>query len=129
MADVKSRVLIVEDDDQYRDFLAELLGLSGYHIQTAVNGKDGLVQFENFEPNLVITDLVMPEVEGIEMLQRLRKQKSDVPVIVLSGGNRGDANSYLKAADMLGAIKTFKKPVDNGELLKAVESILLQGAV
>ncbi len=118
-------VLIIEDDDFVQNMLKQTFERAGYQVVTAPNGAVGIQLYEKklylLDPfKVVITDLIMPEMEGIETITRLRKSNPDVKVIAISGGGRNNPEDYLRLAEKLGASRTFTKPVDRDALLKAV---------
>lgn len=115
------RVLIIDDDEVFRAYIQELLEISGYDVVSAANGREGIEAVEEAPPDLVITDLVMPEVEGLEVIRSLRRTNKDLPVIAVSGGNCGFGASYLKIAEKFGATAIFDKPFDVEEFMAVVE--------
>lgn len=117
-------VLIVEDDPQYRKLLKEVLENFGYQVLTTANGKEALRAFQEQPPKLVITDIIMPEKEGIETIRELRKLAPDVKIIAISGGGIGSADIYLKIAKSVGADRTIEKPMVIDELMAAVTALL-----
>lgn len=114
------RILIVDDDALVRDMLDRLLRRAGYDTETAENGARALSLHRKQPADLVITDILMPEKEGIETLMELHRLTPDVPVIAISGGGRIGPESYLSMATLLGAERAFAKPVDTAQLLRAV---------
>lgn len=95
----------------------------GHSVVEAHNGREGLVLFEQARPDLVITDIVMPEKEGLQVLRELRKYQP-LKVIAISGGGRGLASNYLHIAKQLGAAKILEKPFSNEVLLAAINELL-----
>jgi len=116
-----ARLLLIDDDPAVREFLCRVLASAGYFVLEAADGKSGMCQVETGVVDLVITDLVMPEQEGLETLQRLRRQRPELPVIAISGAFGG---SFLKAARMLGAVAAVAKPIEPEMLLKVVHDAL-----
>ena len=112
------RVLLIEDDETARTALGKLLRKEGFDVSVASDGKEGLERFQNDFPSIVITDLRMPNVDGMEVLRRIKQRARDTEVIVISG--HGD---YDVAIDALraGATDYLKKPVNLEDLLLAVE--------
>lgn len=117
-------VLIIEDDEFVQQMLKQTFERAGYEVATASNGNIGLKLYQCKPFDVVITDLIMPEMEGIETISHLRKDNPEVKVIAISGGGRNNPQSYLFIAEKLGAARTFTKPVDRKELLKAVEELI-----
>ena len=119
-----ARILIIDDDDIIRRMLSLMLTKAGYDVLDAADGKEGLKQFRENEIDLVITDLIMPEKEGIEMIMELKNDFPDVKIIAMSGGAQMGPEGYLQLADALGAQRTLKKPIARDDLLGAIEEIL-----
>jgi CheY-like chemotaxis protein len=117
-------VLVVEDDSQYRRLLKEVLENFGYEVLTTANGKEALQVFQEQMPKLVITDIIMPEKEGIETIRELRKLAPNVKIIAVSGGGIGSAGIYLKIAKSVGADRTIEKPMVIDELISTVRELL-----
>lgn len=116
-------VLIIEDDELVMNMLKQTFERAGYDVGTASNGRIGLQLYQCKPYDVVITDLIMPDMEGIETISKLRKGNPDVQVIAISGGGRISPEDYLYLAKKLGAVKTFSKPVDRNELLEAVKEL------
>ncbi len=122
-------VLIIEDDDFVQKMLKQTFERAGYKVATAENGLAGIKLYDSklnlLEPfDVVITDLIMPEMEGIETISKLRKRDPNVKVIAISGGGRNKPEDYLHLARKLGAMRTFTKPVDREALLLAVTELV-----
>ena len=122
---VLKRILIIDDDDQFRAMLREMLERSGYEIVETSDGKEGLQRYKENPTDLVITDLIMPEKKGIETIQELKQDFPDVKIIAVSGGGWVDPVVYLHLAKMLGAQRTFAKPIEREDLLRTVNEILI----
>jgi DNA-binding NtrC family response regulator len=117
-------VLIIEDDDFVKNMLKQTLERAGYEVATASNGRIGIQLYQSNPFDVVITDLIMPDMEGIETITHLRKTNPAVKVIAISGGGRNRPDDYLHLAAKLGAMKTCVKPVDRNALLNAVQSLV-----
>ena len=117
-------ILLIEDDSQTRKLLRRMLDSAGYNVHEAVDGREGVRLFEQEPADLVITDLVMPEQEGIETIRILKQIVPDVKIIAISGGGRIGPENYLSIAEKLGAIQTLKKPIKRKDLLTAVKEVL-----
>jgi len=98
----------------------------GYDVTEASGGEEGIEMFHKNPADLIITDIIMPDKEGIETIMELKKDFPGVRIIAISGGGRIGAEYYLDMAEQLGAVRTFAKPVDLKELLEAVREILNQ---
>jgi DNA-binding response OmpR family regulator len=119
-----ARILVIDDEAVIRDLLLKILEREGYETITATDGKDGIRIFRENPTDLIITDLIMPEKEGIETIMELRRDFKDVKVIAMSGGGKVDPETYLHIAKTIGAIGTIAKPFDLKELLKTVQEFL-----
>ena len=119
----KPTILVVEDDPQFGPYLKELLEGEGYLCLLAANGDIGLRLYREHHPDLVITDLVMPNREGIELIQDLRGIEPGQPIIAISGGWRL-SGTYLGFAAKLGADAVLGKPFTPDELLSTIKGLL-----
>jgi len=117
-------ILIVDDDLQVRKMLRMTLEREGYAVCEAEDGAEALAVYNTQAVDLVITDIVMPEKEGIGLIMELRNQDAETKIIAISGGGRMDPETYLKWAGRLGVKHTFKKPVERQEMLSAVSELL-----
>lgn len=115
-------ILVIEDDASVRVLLAQILEDAGYQTYEAANGREGLEQFRAKPMDLVITDLEMPEMNGLDLILELTRAFLDVKVIAMSG----HSSDELQTARLLGARQTFAKPLDLSMLLRAVQYELLQ---
>lgn len=114
-------VLVVDDDPGVRDVIRSMLESSGYAVLLAENGREAMRLLKSERADLILTDLVMPEQEGIETIKALRRQYPDTKVIAMSGAFGGD---YLRIASYLGAHATLAKPIQMDKLLKLVSETL-----
>jgi two-component system KDP operon response regulator KdpE len=124
MADVRPIVLVVEDEPEIRRFLRATLGLEGYRVVESATGRRGSIDAGTHKPDLAIVDLALPDVDGIEVIRRIREW-SPMPIIVLSA--RVQERSKIDALDA-GADDYVTKPFGVGELLARVRAAL-RGAV
>jgi CheY-like chemotaxis protein len=115
-------ILIIDDDEPTRAFLRQVLEKAGYLVMEASNGQAGLRQFRQTPAALVITDLLMPDQDGLEVTKALHREAPHVKIIVLTGAS--EELDFLDAATILGAHRTMKKPVTKAELLHAVQEEL-----
>ena len=118
------RILIIDDDYLVRDMMERLMRKACYDVETAEDGSRALRLHRDNPVDLVITDIIMPEKEGLETITEFRQSSSGVKIIAISGGGRIGPAGYLKMAKMLGADRTFAKPVDTAQLLSTVEELL-----
>jgi CheY-like chemotaxis protein len=118
------KILIIDDDAIVRQTLTKILGDAGYEVATAEDGLRGMAMFRSEQPDLVITDIIMPEQEGIQTIGEIRAAKPDAKIIAISGGGRIGNTDFLKIAQALGAMAVIPKPFDPDELLALVENCL-----
>ncbi len=117
-------ILVIDDDDGFRYMLSKLLTRAGYSVLDCQDGKKGIALLRQNIVPLVITDLIMPDQEGIETIILLRKEFPGVKIIAMSGGGRGSSDVYLDSAKRLGASQCFAKPFDADVFLEAVKALL-----
>lgn len=120
---IAKKILVIDDEFQITRVLKRSLGAHRYDVRTASDGESGMDLFNDFHPDLVITDLSMPEMTGIEVCRSIRK-KSDVPIIVLSV--KGEEQTKVEALDA-GADDYITKPFGMNELLARVRASLRRG--
>ena len=121
-----ARILIVEDNTQLRQMLRMTLERAGYETAEAADGDEAIEMTRKSRYDVVITDIVMPEKDGLEMIRVLREDNPDTKIIAISGSGRVAPTIYLGAAKGLGAQRTFNKPLEREELLAAVRELLEQ---
>ncbi len=119
-----AKIMIVDDHEEYRRMLNRMLTQEGYDVVEAANGKIATNLYDSNQIDLVITDIFMPEKEGIETVLDLQKINSNVKIIAISGGGTGKDLSFLNHVLDFGASKTFEKPFDREELLSAIKDLL-----
>lgn len=122
-----AEILIVDDDVDIRTFIATALRGAGHHVMEASDGREGLRILGSQPLQLVITDLLMPEMDGLELLRTLRKTFPTLPAIAVSGGSP-HSSIYLSTANHLGAVRILHKPFLLTSLLEAVEGVLARRA-
>ncbi len=115
----KFRVLVIDDDERILNFLRVKLKASGYDVATAAGGREGLEQVQGQEPDLVVLDVIMPGLDGLEVLRELRSF-STVPVVILTA--RGDDRDRIRGLRM-GADDYLPKPFNPDELVARVEAV------
>ena len=118
------KILIIDDDEQMRNLLCRAMEYAGFEADVASDGRKGLRLFEEGHYDLVITDLIMPEQEGMETITFLRRNHPDIKIIAISGGGRIGPETYLPAAKELGADEAFAKPFPIDDLINAVKRLL-----
>ena len=120
-----ARILIIEDDDKFRTMVRKMLEKAGYNdIEEAANGNIGVKLFRQRPFDLVITDIIMPDKEGLEMITELFRDYPGIKIIAMSGGGRIGPKGYLEVAKHLGASRTLVKPFKHADLIDAVQELL-----
>jgi DNA-binding response OmpR family regulator len=118
------KILVIEDDSSFRSVLLQMLEKAGYEVETAEDGNHALEISERFRPDLVLTDIVMPDKEGLETIQELLDRNPGLSIVAMSGGGKYGPDSYLPLARRLGAKACLQKPFMRNELLTTIECIL-----
>ena len=121
---MKNKILLIDDDEQFREMLAELLKRNGYDVIETSDGTNANSLYREHQPKLVITDVIMPEKEGIETIIDLKREFNDINIIAISGGGRTNALDNLRSARLLGAKITLEKPFDNKEILNIIKNLI-----
>ena len=119
-----ARILLIDDEADFRSTIRRMLERAGHEVVDAENGRDGLAKLEQQACDLVLTDIIMPDMEGLETVQRVRKRAPELPIIAMSGGGRVSAMRPLAVASLLGAVRSLDKPFGRAELLGAVDEAL-----
>jgi len=117
-------ILVIDDEDLVRFTLRELLESAGYSVIGAADGIHGLEAARRHNVDLVVTDIIMPRREGVETIAELRKWRSGIPVIAISGGNVDGAIPFSDSAHQAGADAGIAKPFTGDQLLDCVASLL-----
>lgn len=129
-----TKILVIDDEKDIRDVLKKLLQREGYDVMVAQDGLDGLSAFREQQPDIIITDIVMPEKDGVNVIKDIRNEFPEIKIIAISGGGKLDplqyqpesisTTVYLAAADSAGANLTLTKPFNKEQLLKAIRQLL-----
>lgn len=119
-----ARILVIDDDEDIRCLLRQRLQGSGHSVAEAENGRVGLDRLADFHPDLVVTDLLMPVMEGIETIQRLKKAAPALRIVAMSGGGRNPGAAYLTLAQKMGASAVLAKPFSGEEFDLTVAALL-----
>jgi DNA-binding response OmpR family regulator len=116
------RVLLAEDHDSLRHLFAQVLKRNGFEVREAANGREALESLGDFEPDVVVTDLMMPEIDGIELMHRLRAMplRAETPVVIMTAAATDEARSE---AIRFGAVDFLAKPFDSRTLLERVSHL------
>ena len=120
-----ARILVIDDDNAFREMLCEMLKNEGYDVLFAVDGKEGIDIYRKELPDLIITDIIMPEKEGFETIFELSNDFPEVKILVMSGGGKGRAEDYLNVTKLIPNIKgAFAKPFEMDEMLQTIKKTL-----
>jgi CheY-like chemotaxis protein len=122
-------ILIIDDEAQIRSMIRLVLEREGYIVTEAPDGAEGIRQFRQKPADLIITDLIMPNKDGIGMMIELKKEFPDAKIIAMSGGGLNRPEGYLRGAQKLGAVHTLAKPINRQELLRVVKDTLKGSAL
>lgn len=118
------RVLVIEDNQDFRDLIAHWLREAGYAVDVAADGQRGLELQRKAPADLVVTDIFMPDKDGIETIFELRKEYPAAKIIAMTGRESVTSFDALPVASELGAARSFKKPFDLDDLVKAVRELI-----
>jgi len=119
-----STVLVIDDEAPMRKMLRTILESAGHQVIEAPNGLVGVKEFRDHKPDLVITDLVMPEQEGLQTIHDIRKIDPQAKVVAISGGGRNGYMQFLEVAEGFGAAASVRKPFRRDEILSVVRRVL-----
>lgn len=119
-----ANILVIDDDDIFRDVLVGALRQAGHTVREAGDGNEGLRLFHEQPAELVLTDIVMPEKEGLDTIRDLRREFPAARIIAMSGGLAHDPKLYLHMAEKFGASAVLAKPFPLTELYKTVDAAL-----
>lgn len=129
-----SKVLIIDDEGDVRDALALVLGRAGFTVQSVEDGETGIEACRQFMPDVIITDMIMPKLDGAQLIRQIKSEAPTAKVVAISGGgNFGPAayqpaaittHAFLAAATAAGADRVLTKPFDAEDIVEAVRSLL-----
>ncbi len=117
-------ILVIDDNPEFRDILRSHLEANGHRTVLAGDGEQGLALLEREAIDIVLTDILMPQRDGLEVLRETRRRWPGLPVIAISGGGWIKATELLGMAERLGADKVLQKPVRRDDLIRAVDDAL-----
>jgi DNA-binding response OmpR family regulator len=118
-----ARIVLADDDPNVRALVGIALRRAGHEVEEASDGREAMSLIERDPPDLLITDILMPEKEGIETIVEVRRRFPDVRIVAMSGGGRVEAEHYLDTADGFGADTTIRKPFDQKAMLAIVDDL------
>ena len=131
-----ANILIIDDEKDVRVVLKEVLRRAGHDVTLAANGREGLEKLAADGADVVVTDVIMPGINGVAMVQQIREAHPDMPIIVISGGGNVapmdyepgaiSTSAYLASATIAGANRTLTKPFERQALIDAVQELLAE---
>jgi CheY-like chemotaxis protein len=119
-----ARVLVIDDDTATRRVLKLLLERAGYEVTDAPDGEVGVRSYRAQPADLVLTDILMPEKEGLELIREIKQDFPEAKIVAMSGGGRTGNMDFLVLAEQLGADRVLSKPIDRQELLQTIGALL-----
>ncbi len=119
------RILVIEDDMELREMIKTSLIRRKYTVLEAINGKDALTHFKPSMTDLVVTDLIMPEEDGLKVIMKMKELKPSLKIIAISGGGKAGPGGYLNLAKALGAHAVLSKPFSLNDLVFKIEELLV----
>jgi CheY-like chemotaxis protein len=127
-------ILVIDDEPDVRDAVKRVLDRAGYTVRTSDSGVDALAELERIRTDVVITDIIMPKIDGVQLIESIRKLFPSVRIIAISGGgNFGisayqptaiTTTAYLASAELAGAHMGLTKPFESNDLIHAIERVL-----
>jgi DNA-binding NtrC family response regulator len=123
-----SRILVIDDDAAHREYLSVLLGRNGYAVRTLQNGRRLEAALLEGPFAAIITDLYMPEIDGIEILLEMKRLAPSIPVIGVTGGSWASTEACNRAMTSLGAVAMLTKPLDPAAVIAAVQSAVKESS-
>ena len=119
-----AKILVIDDEPSILLMIKKMVEKAGHEVDLALNGNEGIEKIEKNKPDLVITDIIMPQMEGLETILGLRKKYPKLKIIAISGGGRVGPEGYLFSAKLLGADRIFQKPLVQKDFMAAVTTLL-----
>ncbi len=113
--------MLIDDDEMSRQAVHRMLERAGHTVHSTASGQEAIDSYQPGQTDLVITDLIMPEVDGLEIIQHLRRVDPEVRILAISGGGRVQAEEYLAVARKFGAVEVLPKPFSSQDLKAAVD--------
>ncbi len=120
----RKKILVMEDNESYQEFLTELLVYKGYLVEAVSDGQQGIYRYLEAKPDLIITDILMPNMDGFEVLARIKEINPMQPVIAISGYRKNNEVVFLDMIKALGAAESLTKPISVDRLIQTVEKLL-----
>lgn len=121
---MKRKLLIVDDQDEVRRYLQRAAESLGYEVRTAPNGKSGIDSCNEWNPDAVLTDIFMPERDGLETIREIRRSRPGIRILAMSGGGNMGHVDILRTARAMGAERVLAKPFNKAALAGALGQLL-----
>ena len=118
------KILIIDDEPHILLMLKKMLERAGYEVDLASNGNEGMEIFQKESADMVITDIIMPEKEGLETIREMKRLYPGLKIIAMSGGGKISADNYLETAKIFGAHRIFQKPFTQKEFISTVNELM-----
>lgn len=118
------KILIIDDEPHILLMLKKMLERAGFEIDMASNGNEGLELFRKSPTDMVITDIIMPEKEGLETIREMKRMRPELKIIAMSGGGKVSAENYLEIAKIFGASRVISKPFTQKDMVSAVQGLM-----
>jgi len=119
-----SHILVIDDDAHIRELITIMLESEGHSVVLAEDGLIGLQMLEDNTFNLIITDIIMPNQEGIETIVQIKSRNPDIKILAISGGGRIGSTDYLTLAENFGVDKTLSKPFYHKDFIDCIKDLL-----
>ena len=120
-----SHILVIEDDEFFRQALLQMLKKEGHNVTASHDGAQAIALLQHISPNLIMTDILMPKMDGMEFIMELSRQSNNTPLIAMSGGRRSITSAFnLESARLLGVKVTLTKPFSLAALRAALHEAL-----
>lgn len=121
-------IVVVDDDAIVRKTLVSLLERGGHTVRSAANGRDVRLMVKAVPPEIIVTDLIMPEIDGLSLIAEIRAAVPDIRIVAFSGGGRASNPDILEAAVAMGAHAILRKPITKEILLQLIDGLLVSDA-
>lgn len=125
MVEMTYDILLVDDEPMIREGLKLALEMEGHRTITAADGNEAIKIAEEAKPHIIITDIIMPESDGIEVICTLKENNPDIKILAISGGGRISASDHLRIAKQLGATGVLEKPFSTAELISEINKLMV----
>ena len=121
-----ARIIVIDDDRKLREVICRALERAGYNVIEAADGRAGIRLYREQGGDLVVTDIFMPERDGLETIRLLRRESPELKIVAISGGDGAGRIDLQEEARLFGAARTLGKPFEPGELVKVVRDLLAE---